>query len=256
MSAEEEKLAALVPIETTALTKAGAQSLFARGQADLRIREEKEREEAEEWLRKGLALQNDAPPSHWPPAPINPYAASQPAMSAEVQRIKQQEEREQLKKRDEMLKEAFRCFECGYQLDPSNPELLFCLANSYYQGDGVMENQDKAVTLYQHAADMGHAGSQTAIGDAHAQCGFTCLPKNEMEAARWYQAAAEQGDEEAVGMIVDMYQRGEGVKLDHAEAARLLRNALARGDETARHNLRLYAKQYGSPYEDGDADTP
>jgi TPR repeat protein len=57
-------------------------------------------------------------------------------------------------------------------------------------------------------------------------------------------------------MIVDMYQRGEGVNQDHAEAARLFRLAVARGDETARHNLRLYAKQYGLPYDGGGADTP
>jgi TPR repeat protein len=154
------------------------------------------------------------------------------------------------------LEKAFRCFETGHELDPWNPESLYWLADSYYQGHGVLKNEEKAVALYQRAADMGHAGAQTAIGDAHAQCGFTCLPKNEKKAARWYQAAAEQGDEEAVCMIVDMYQRGEGVKQDRAEAARLLRNAVARGDETARHNLRLYAKQYGSPYEDDDADTP
>jgi len=254
MSADEETQSALVPVQSTALTKGGAKSLAARGRAHLR-----DKEEAEEWLRKGLELQGAAPHSHWPPAPINPYAVPQPAMSAELQRIKEQEGREQLRKREEMLKEAFHCFECGYELDPSNPELLYCLAHSYYHwagGYGVLKNEEKAVSLYQRAADLGHAGAQTKIGDAYAQCGFTWLPKDREQAARWYQAAAEQGDEEAVCMIVEMYQRGEGVRQDHSEAARLLRNAAARGDETARHNLRLYAKQYGSPYEDGDADTP
>jgi TPR repeat protein len=77
---------------------------------------------------------------------------------------------------------------------------------------------------------------------------FTCLPEDAKQAAKWYQAAAEQGEEQALCMIVDIYQRGEGVKQDHAEAARMLRNAVARGDEAAQHNPRLSAKLYGSPY--------
>ena len=55
-------------------------------------------------------------------------------------------------------------------------------------------------------------------------------------------------------MIVDMLQRGEGVTQDHAEAARFLRDAAARGDETAQHNLQLYAELYGSPYNSGDVE--
>jgi TPR repeat protein len=254
MSADGEKQSALVPTQSTVLTKAGAKSLAFRGRAHLR-----DKEEAEEWLRKGLELQKAAPPSHWPPAPVNPHAAPRPVLSEEQTRIKEQKEQEQFRKREEMLKEAFHCFECGCELDPSNPELLYCLAHSYYHwegGYGVLKNEEKAVSLYQRAADLGHAGAQTKIGDAYAQCGFTWLPKDKKQAARWYQAAAEQGDEEAVCMIVDMYQRGEGVKQNHAEAARLLRNAAARGDETAQHNLRTYAELYGSPYEDGNADTP
>ncbi len=39
MSAGEEKQTALVPIETTALTTAGAKALVARGQPDLRIKD-------------------------------------------------------------------------------------------------------------------------------------------------------------------------------------------------------------------------
>jgi hypothetical protein len=136
----------------------------------------------------------------------------------------------------------------GHELDPDNPELLYWLADFYCQGYGLLENEEKAVALYQQAADMGHARAQTAIGDAFAQCGFTCLPMDAKQAAKWYQAAAEQGNEEALCMIVEMYQRGEGVKQDHAEAARMLRNAVARGDEAAQHNPRLSAKLYGSPY--------
>ena len=49
MSAAEERQAALIPVRSLALTKAGAKSLAARGHADLRTKEE-----AEGWLKKGL----------------------------------------------------------------------------------------------------------------------------------------------------------------------------------------------------------
>lgn len=259
MSADEEKHSALVPVQSTALTKGGAKSLAVRGRSYIR-----DKEKAEEWLRKGLALQEAAFYCPWPPAPINPHAAQQPALSAELQRIKEQEGREQLRKREEMLKEAFHCFECGCELDPSNPELLYCLAHYYYNwagGYGGLKNEEKAVSLYQQAADLGHAGAQTKIGDAYAQYGFTCLPKDEKQAARWYKAAeklykaaAEQGDTEALETIVDMYQSGIEVEQNHVEAARLLRQAAARGVEYAREALRDSAEFYGYPYSDDDGE--
>jgi hypothetical protein len=250
MSSDEQNDAALTPVHPAGLSNAGAKSLAARGRYHLR-----DKEEAEEWLRKGLELQDAAPADPRWTGPINPYAAPPPILTEELRRIKREMDQEQLKRREDKLREAFRFFQNGHELDLINPDLLYWLADSYYRGHGVLKNEEKAIDLYQRAANMGHAGAQTAIGDAHAQCGFTCLPKNEKEAARWYRAAAEQGNQEAVCMIVEMYQRGEGVKQDHAEAARLLRNAAAKGDETAKHNLRTYAELYGSPYDDGGADT-
>ena len=167
MSAGEEKLAALVPIKTTALTKAGAKPLVARGQADLRIREEKEREEAEEWLRRGLEVQ-EAMPSTLFPEPqttleyikqilsgTGPEVAAEnlgmtpqdlekareahktmPGTMAEVEEENEQRKR-LVRKFREMEQQAFRCFEMGHDLDPINPELSYCLAHSYYHGEGV-----------------------------------------------------------------------------------------------------------------------
>jgi TPR repeat protein len=256
MSSDEQNGAALTPVHRAGLSNAGAKSLAVRGRAHLR-----DKEEAEEWLRKGLELQKAAPPSHWPPGPINPYAAPQPALSAELQRIKEQEEREQLRKRDEMLKEAFRCFESGLELDPINPKLLYWLAHSYHRGFGVLENEKKSVAIFQWAADLGDAGAQIEIGDAHNQRGFRCLPKDEKRAARWYKAAeegykaaAEQGDVEALEIIVVLYQNGIEVEQNHVEAARLLRQAAAKGVEYARDTLRDSAEFYGYPYSDDNGE--
>jgi TPR repeat protein len=173
-----------------------------------------------------------------------------PAMLGEVARDEEQLKEQAARKRDELLKEAFRCFETGHELDPMDPELLYWLADSYHRGYGIQQDEERAIALYQQAANLGCAPAQAAVGDAHAQCGFSCLPKNEQEAAKWYLAAAERGDGEALCMIVDYYQRGIGVTQDHATAARLLREAAERGDEDARHNLGVYARQFGPPYHD------
>jgi hypothetical protein len=133
---------------------------------------------------------------------------------------------------------------------------LYCLADSYYRGDGVQENEERALALYQRAADMGYAEAQTAIGDAHSQCKFSCVPLDEVQAAKWYALAAEQGEEEALSMILAMYQRGEGVEQNHAEAARILRKAAAKGVEYALDELRQSAEFYGSPYDDSDSEEP
>jgi len=53
MSNGEEKQTALAPAQSTALTKAAAKSLVARGRADLRVKDL-----ADDWLRKGLELRD------------------------------------------------------------------------------------------------------------------------------------------------------------------------------------------------------
>jgi hypothetical protein len=173
----------------------------------------------------------------------------------ELEKLVQDEERKlgPLKEREAGLCEAFRCFEEGHRLDPTNCELLYWLAESYRLGEGVPEDETKSVELFQRAAEMGHARSQTAMGDAYAQRGCSCLPLDEEKAARWYEAAAEQGNEDGLIMIVAYYQGGIGVKQDHIAAARLLCQAAARGNEDAKHNLKVYFKKFGAPYGDNDS---
>ena len=81
MSTEESKLSALVPAQPTALSKAGAKSLAVRGRDLLR-----KKEEAAEWLRRGMELQEAAPADPFgPTAPLSPYAASTVNAKAQLQ---------------------------------------------------------------------------------------------------------------------------------------------------------------------------
>lgn len=69
MTPGEEEQAGLVPAQSAAFAPVAAKSLVARGRTGLQMREE-----AEEWLRKGLELQQAAPDDPRRTAPVNPYA--------------------------------------------------------------------------------------------------------------------------------------------------------------------------------------
>jgi len=248
MSAGEEKLAALVPIDARALTKAGAKALFARGQADLRIREEKEREEAEEWLRRGLEVQ-EAMPSTLFPEPqttleyikqilsgTGPEVAAEnlgmtpqdlekareahktmPGTMAEVEEENEQRKR-LVRKFREMEQQAFRCFEMGHDLDPINPELSYCLAHSYYHGEGVESDEEKAVPLYRRAAEQGHSDAQYMLSVCYRE--GKGVAQDHPQAVQWLRKAAEQGDTGAQHDLALAYKYGQlGVQQDTAQAA-------------------------------------
>jgi hypothetical protein len=76
MTAGEENQSGLVPAQSTALARVGAKSLAARGHTELR-----KREEAEEWLRKGLEFQQAAPDDPHGRASVNPYATVSPVIN-------------------------------------------------------------------------------------------------------------------------------------------------------------------------------
>ena len=129
-------------------------------------------------------------------------------MPETLAQVEQENERSEvlLEKYKEMDQEAFRCFEKGHELDPMNAELSYWLAQSYYFGDGVQKNEEKAAALYQHAAGQGHP--------------------------------------EAQYMLSVCCRNGKGLAQDHAQAAKLLRKAAEQGSTSAQYDLAL-AYKYG-----------
>ena len=90
-------------------------------------------------------------------------------------------------------------------------------------------------------------------GDASAQfnLGFMYdtgngVAKDEAEAVKWYRKAADQGHAIAQFNLGLMYDNGNGVALDEAEAVKWYRKAADQGDASAQHNLGLmYGKGDG-----------
>lgn len=153
----------------------------------------------------------------------------------EFENIQQEQQRqaEQLKKREDILQEAFRCFEKGHELDPMNAELLYWLAESYYHGDGVERNEEQAVPLYQHAAKRGHSQAQHVLSNCYYNGEGASLDL--AQAVEWLRKAAEQGN---VGAQYDLglaYKYGgRGLKQDARLAMRWFRKAARRPGHSSR----------------------
>ena len=87
------------------------------------------------------------------------------------------------------------------------------------------------------AAEQGDAEAQFNLGVMYDT--GEGIPKNPAEAVRWYRMAAEQGDAKAQFYLGVMYHTGEGVPENDAEAVRWYRMAAEQGDADAQYNLGL-----------------
>ena len=81
------------------------------------------------------------------------------------------------------------------------------------------------------AAEQGEATSQYNLGVMYAA--GEGVPKDDVEAAKWFREAAEQGDANAQSSLGVMYTNGEGVPEDFIEAYAWANIAAAQGNEMA-----------------------
>src|SRR4030065_114035 len=65
------------------------------------------------------------------------------------------------------------------------------------------------------------------------------VPQDHAEAAKWYRKAAEQGNAAAQFNLGLMYENGQGLRQDYAEAVEWYRKAAGQGYAAAQHNLGL-----------------
>jgi len=97
-----------------------------------------------------------------------------------------------------------------------NASAQFRLGMLYLQGQGVARNDQEAVRLFQRAADQGNAKAQTALGDVYAA--GRSVARDDAEARIWYQKAATQGDSDAQTRLGDLYASGRGVPQNSFQA--------------------------------------
>jgi Sel1 repeat len=110
---------------------------------------------------------------------------------------------------------------------------------AYQRGKYVM-----ALRRLRPLAERGDARAQSTLGLMYARA--QGVPRDDVEAARWFRLAADQGNGEAQFNLGLMYAKGRGVPQDQAEAARWYRLAADRGHAQAQYDLGfLYATGEG-----------
>ena len=116
------------------------------------------------------------------------------------------------------------------------------LACCLFEGTGIQEDAEAALTWLRRAAEGGLPAAQTDLGNCYypgGECYYSygeSVKEDANEAVRLYNAAAAQGFPEALADLGDCYQEGEGVSKDLARAAQLYRQAAeanwARGQDS------------------------
>ena len=90
------------------------------------------------------------------------------------------------------------------------------LGTLYAYGDGVPRDNAEAARWFQRAAAQGHPLGQFFLGLSYAK--GDGVERNPAEAARFYRLAADQGNALAQINLGVMYARGDGLPPDEAEA--------------------------------------
>jgi TPR repeat protein len=112
--------------------------------------------------------------------------------------------------------DAAAAFQRAIALQPVYPEAQFNLAQLHGSGRGVRKDDTEAARLYQLAAEHGNVGAQVNLGVMlHAGQG---VPRNDEEAVHWYRRAAEQGHPFAQYNLAGMYAAGSGIAQDRRAA--------------------------------------
>ena len=94
--------------------------------------------------------------------------------------------------------------------------------------------------LLQRAGEMGSLEAQRDLGALYATGDWTG-PQDSLQAANWYKRAAERGHVDAQYNLGFMYLLGEGIQADPGEGLRWLRRSAEQGDE---QSMRLLADVY------------
>lgn len=95
------------------------------------------------------------------------------------------------------------------------------------------KDQVEAVKWYRKAAEQGHASAQINLGVCYVN--GDGVEKDQVEAVKWYRKAAEQGDESALIKLGICYEKGSGVVKNVAESYAYYNNAAITSE-----NARLY----------------
>ena len=115
----------------------------------------------------------------------------------------------------------------------------------YFWGLDGKYDINKAISYFKKAASEKAEAART-LGDIYIR-NFD-VPRDYVEAAKWYLKAAELGDLESQGNIASMYRDGVGVPQDKNEAFKWFKKAAEAGDHDCQYDLaKMYYEGDGIP---------
>jgi TPR repeat protein len=122
--------------------------------------------------------------------------------------------------------------------EQGNADAQFNLGVCFDIGQGVVKDEEEAMSWYRKAAKQGNAGAQNNLGVCFRN--GQGVEKDEAEAVSWYRKAAEQGNAGAQNNLGVCFRNGRGVDKDATQAEFWFRKAAKRGNAKARANLAKY----------------
>ena len=137
-----------------------------------------------------------------------------------------------------------------------NPDAQFFLASAYASGTGVPQNELQAFTLYEQAANQGHAGANYMLANMiiYGKAGIS--PSWSGGIGNLWVAAVKDYPP-AMLLLGAAYQDGKGTTLNARAAAYWYRRYLSLvQDPRAIYNLRIMINNGTIPYEAGDPGEP
>ena len=113
------------------------------------------------------------------------------------------------------------------------------MAQDFEKGSEAYKAGDFETALreFRLLAEQGNARAQFRLGSMYDE--GDGVPEDNAEAVKWYRLAAEQGDAFAQTNLGWMYEAGKGVLQDYAEAVKWFRLAAEQGNAGAQRNLGL-----------------
>jgi len=229
VSIEKQKQLALATIPSNASTRVEPESFGDRGHDDLRAPEE-----AEWWLRKGLAFRRGA---RYEEA----FACYERAIQLQPDRSEIQfmlgvsfDSGEGVPRNDAMATAWYH-----KAANQGLKEAQYNLGLSYYcgcaDGSGLGPDYEQAAHWFRGAAEQGFEPAQDKLGSLYG-LGLV-VPQDAADAFRWYEKAARQGYKEAQRIVGDLRRDGQRIFQDYAAAAWWYHKAALQGDLPAQISL-------------------
>ena len=100
-----------------------------------------------------------------------------------------------------------------------DPKAMYRLGARYFNGEGAPKNETEGMRWYVKAAELGEPQAAANVGVGYL-LGVHGLPQDNAQALRWLKIGAEGKAANAGMALSQMYEKGSGVPVDLAEAAR------------------------------------